>query len=77
MSSACKGLGLWLQGLNRTCFCQAAWQGFCFVDVKLLSFEVCGSNWYLLGGDVGLKARHAEGASQFAVVHRAKASENC
>ena len=53
VSSDCKGLGLWLRGLNRTCFCQAAWQGFCFVDVKLLGFEVCGGNWYLLGGMSG------------------------
>ena len=53
VSSDCKGLGVWLRGFNRTCFCQAAWQGFRCVVVKLLGFEVCGSNLYLLGGMSG------------------------
>ena len=45
VTSDCWGLGLWLRGSNRT--------GVSFVDVKLLGFEVCGSNWYLLGGMLG------------------------
>ena len=42
-----KFFGLWLRGSNK--------KGFGFVDVKLLGFEVCGSNWYLLGGMSGGK----------------------
>ena len=45
VSSDCLGLGLWLRVSNR--------RGFCFVDVKVLGFKVCGSNWYLFGGMSG------------------------